>query len=572
MTSVALNAEIVSSIASFAYWGTNRPGVPLDLRAVLALALTCRAFLDPALDQLWRRQLTLFNLAKTLPSNAWEVYEDDKTKLDKTQRLIKTTRIIVPKDWTRFNYYAAKIKELGYDPRAPFGTTELAPPTQRTEGISLEFFTSMIIVRAPYELVPHVRRLRWTAHESLLGIRPHVYTFLNAPLAALALEFPAHAEPPTQYYADAVFVKWTLQAVAEQCLAVREVDLTWTQFEGYAGALSEFLRAVGPRLHAFVANVQAWKEEDLARLAGLPELRRTRLYLEGTAFPWLVHADALPPFSSLVDLTLDAPSLDHCTAFFRALGPCRLEKLSVNTGERPSTSMVQEFCTTLAACCTSSALRALSLSDTGGDSAATPARADCFITNETLLPLTSFPGLRAFKLDLSGLCALDDLFPTKHLPAWPALEALSLGATHGWGQRPALTFTGLAHIVQLCPMLEEVCVAIDASRDTVPPGAQPNERMVAIDLVDSYIPQSEAGAVALSRNLAELFPELEHISAKIREVKEPGHTEAMQEGVSATTEGSGLATKEFWREVEKQVATFVITVCPELRDVAQVTW
>ncbi len=88
MASVVLNAEIVSSVASFAYWGTNRPGVPLNLRAVLALALTCRAFLDPALDQLWRRQLTLFNLAKTLPSNAWEVYEDEKTKLDKTQRLI----------------------------------------------------------------------------------------------------------------------------------------------------------------------------------------------------------------------------------------------------------------------------------------------------------------------------------------------------------------------------------------------------------------------------------------------------------------------------------------------------
>ncbi len=414
----------------------------------------------------------------------------------------------------------------------------------------------MIIVRAPYELVPHVKRLRWTAHESLLGIRPHVYMFLNAPLAALTLEFPAHAEPPTQYYADAVFVKWTLQAVGEQCPAFHEVDLTWTQFEGYAGALSEFLRAVGPRLRAFVANVQAWREEDLTRLAGLPELRRTRLYLEGTTFSWLVQADASSPFSSLVDLTLDAPSLDHCTAFFKALGTCKLEKLAVSSTQRPSTSMVQEFCAILAECCTST-LRALSLSDNGEESMTAPARADCLITNETLLPLTSFPGLRAFKLDLSGLCALDDLFPTKHLPAWPALEALSLGATHGWGQRPALTFTGLAHIVQLCPMLEEVCVAIDASRGTVPPGVHPNERMVSIDLVNSYIPQNEAGAVALSRNLAELFPELEHISAKTLDVKEPRESEGMQEVLTAT-EGEGLAMKEFWREVEKQVATFVM--------------
>ncbi|KAL1945381.1 hypothetical protein VTO73DRAFT_2232 [Trametes versicolor] len=558
MASVALNAEIVSSIASFAYWGANRPGVPLDLRAVLALALTCRAFLDPALDQLWRRQLTLFNLAQTLPSNAWEVYDDEKTNLDKTQRLIKTTRIIVPKDWARFNYYAAKIRELGYDPRAPFGTAELTLSTQRTHGISLEFLTSMIIVRAPYELVPHVKRLRWTAHESLLGIRPHVYMFLNAPLAALALEFPAHAEPPEPYYADAVFVRWTLQAVLEQCPAVREVDLTWTQFEGYAGALSGFLRAVGSRLRAFVANVQAWKEEDLARLAGLPELRRTRLYLEGTHFPWLVQAEALPPFPSLVDLTLDAPSLDNCTAFFRALGTCRLEKLTVNSSQRPTTSMLQEFCTVIAGCCTSSTLRALSLSDNGAVSMTAPTRADCLITNQILLPLAAFPSLRALKLDLSGLYALDDTLTAMILSAWPALEALSLGATYGWGQRSALTITGLTQIVQCCPMLEQLCIAMDASRDTMLPGVQPNTRITRIDLVDSYVPKNEAGAVALSRNLAELFPELEHISAKTLEGKIPGDAEEMQEEPPVATEGAGLATKEFWREVEKQIATFVM--------------
>lgn len=413
-------------------------------------------------------------------------------------------------------------------------------------------------MRAPYELVPHVRRLRWTAHESLLGIRPHVYMFLNAPLAALALEFPAHAEPPEPYYADAVYVRWTLQAVVEQCPAVREVDLTWTQFEGYAGALSGFLRAVGTRLRAFVANVRAWKEEDLARLAGLPELRRTRLYLEGTTFPWLVQADGLPPFPSLVDLTLDAPSLDNCTAFFGALGTCRLEKLTVNSSQRPTTSMVREFCTVLAGCCTSSTLRALSLSDNGEESMTAPTRADCLITNETLLPLITFTGLRAFKLDFSGPYALDDTFPATLLPTWPALEALSLGTTHGCGQRPLLTFTGLAQIVQGCPMLEELCIAIDASRGTVLPGVQANTRITSIDLVDSSVPKDEAGAVALSRNLAELFPELEHVFAKTREVKEPTDADEMQEEQPAATEGDGLATKEFWREVEKQVATFVM--------------
>lgn len=89
MTSVALNAEIVSYIASFAYWGANRPGAPLNLRNVRALALTCRAFLEPALDQLWRRQLTLFNLARTLPDDSWEIYDAEEAGPDgRKQRLI----------------------------------------------------------------------------------------------------------------------------------------------------------------------------------------------------------------------------------------------------------------------------------------------------------------------------------------------------------------------------------------------------------------------------------------------------------------------------------------------------
>lgn len=75
--SVLNSPEIVSHIASYAYWGRNAPNTPLDLRPVLALALSCSAFTGACLDQLWRRQLNLFNLFRTLPPDAWEVYDGD---------------------------------------------------------------------------------------------------------------------------------------------------------------------------------------------------------------------------------------------------------------------------------------------------------------------------------------------------------------------------------------------------------------------------------------------------------------------------------------------------------------
>ena len=82
------STDVISSIASYTYWGRNDYDTPLDLGNVLALALTCRAFLEPALDQLWRSQLNIFNLIKTLPSDAWEVYEGDYRGPDGRRQLL----------------------------------------------------------------------------------------------------------------------------------------------------------------------------------------------------------------------------------------------------------------------------------------------------------------------------------------------------------------------------------------------------------------------------------------------------------------------------------------------------
>lgn len=40
--------------------------------SIARLARTCRAFLEPSLDVLWKHQLTLCPLLKTLPADAWE--------------------------------------------------------------------------------------------------------------------------------------------------------------------------------------------------------------------------------------------------------------------------------------------------------------------------------------------------------------------------------------------------------------------------------------------------------------------------------------------------------------------
>ncbi|CDO78074.1 hypothetical protein BN946_scf184708.g8 [Trametes cinnabarina] len=297
----------------------------------------------------------------------------------------------------RLNYYAAKIKELGYDPRAPFGMDEL--PVPRKVAVPIDFANTPCIVRLPFELVPNVKP-----------------------------QFPAF----------------------------RDLEVLWTPHEGLGG--------------------RGWKEEMLVRLASLPELRKTRVYLSGMDFAWLKQVSVNPPFPALVDIMLEAPSLDYCTAFIRTrLG---------NTSSAP-----------------------------------------------TRLWLTAFHALRTFTLDLSSVYELGNSFPQTVLSAFPLLEKLSLGTEHGWCQRPSIGFAGLAQLVKACPMLEQLCISIDVMQHemaAIP--SRSNTRLRILDLSDSCVLQDLGRAVLLPKTLAALLPEMERIHVKTsgwrqKELEEEGEDE-----------------------------------------------
>jgi hypothetical protein len=62
-------AEIFANICEY----VNQPvGHAGSRRTVFALALTCKSFLEPSLDVLWRSQHSLAYLVKTLPADAWQ--------------------------------------------------------------------------------------------------------------------------------------------------------------------------------------------------------------------------------------------------------------------------------------------------------------------------------------------------------------------------------------------------------------------------------------------------------------------------------------------------------------------
>ncbi|KAI0753347.1 hypothetical protein C8Q80DRAFT_508437 [Daedaleopsis nitida] len=623
---------IVANIVSYAYWGRNLPNMPLDLRTVLAFGLTCRALLDPALDQLWRRQLNIFNLYKTLPEDVWEIYDGPFMSYEgQRQQLIRNKRVIIPRDWPRFDYYATKIRELGYDPYAPFGARNLLEPWRKS-GVPMMSFMALLVSRVPFQLIPNVRRVRWTTHEYMDDTYMHVCIFLNPPLLSIKLDFsflnmilaPPDPEPepepveeeddedgeengegddgdeggdgdgdgqgnegeqgdePPQpeplppippppepvfpepevpaAFCDSLFVEYTLKAILEQSLSCREIELTVLDgMEFYRDAIKDFIR--DPRAHTmrtFAINLQAWQEEDLVILAGLRDLRKTRVYVADTDCAWMSHAieavSPRQPFARLVDLTLHGVELECCTAFFILWGACWLERLVVCGEKRPEPDVLHTFVSTLAASCSTSTLRALTIADCAPPppvpppADAGPEALSAFVPvpvvehAEALLPLVAFTELHEFGFEFSDMRSFTNTTLAALVSSWPRLELLCLGPPGlAWGGHPsALTFAGLSSLVRSCRHLEALVISIDTTQDHLPGMGVVGVgvKLEGVDLTDSYVVEDPLLSTGIARSLAALFPELVEVSAWAKR-PEPEEDDDVEMGVEGPTDEGG---------------------------------
>lgn len=63
---------------------------------VAALARTCRAFEDPALDVLWRTLPSLASLVQIMPSDAWEIKSETRQVDYSVSILVRFPRFSVP--------------------------------------------------------------------------------------------------------------------------------------------------------------------------------------------------------------------------------------------------------------------------------------------------------------------------------------------------------------------------------------------------------------------------------------------------------------------------------------------
>ncbi len=421
---------------------------------------------------------------------------------------------------------------------------------------------------------------------------------------------------------DDVFIEYTLKAILEQCPNCCHIEIIAPQMEFYHEAVEPFIHSSHAHtMCTLSSNVHRWAADDLVCLAGLRALRNTRIYVGDTDCAWMSRAlEVLAPerpFANVVDLTLDGVEFECCTAFFILWGTCRLQRLRVECEKRPDAEVLNNFVATIAACCSTETLRALEIADSApppplssvlaSGIGSVPAYADA------LLLLTEFTALRTFSLDLSDMRWLDDRALSSIVFSWPHLERLYLGSARGWGRhKSVLTFAGLASIVRACPRLECLAASINATAPVSGLGeaaaaAGSGVKLETINLLDSYVGddvgEDPVVCASVARHLAVLFRELVRVRAwtkpvnldvdpdvemgilEVGELPQPQYITPAPaaDELAAQRGGSGqytqpgpeknmphveeeeerhlpvwLVSAEFWRTVEKQVATFTL--------------
>ena len=131
-------------------------------------------------------------------------------------------------------------------------------------------------------------------------------------------------------------------------------------------------------------------------------------------------------------------------------------------------------------------------------------------------PLTFFENLGRIDINVDHAIYLNDDDLESLASSWPHLHYLSLNDVSGWRVKSGITHFGLLAMLECCPSLQTLCIALNTDSFKEVPADRPGEgientSLRILGLADSTIESSETVAVAAF--LSDIFPNLTDIAA-----------------------------------------------------------
>ncbi|KAJ7114353.1 hypothetical protein C8R44DRAFT_881199 [Mycena epipterygia] len=221
-------------------------------RSLLRIALTSRAFSEPALHFLWRKLDNLLPLLKLLPT----------LKLQEGVRVYSLEGPLAPEDWTAFDRRAANVKEILYD-----------------SNIALDRGTIIRLSEHRHPLLPNLSLFTcpgWITQQwqtLLLGAVLTAFAFGTPPDLGLNFKPESPGQPPhlTHLILDGVAFS-ALSQLPEEFSALEYLEL----LPRWAPAIPSQRPTLLPRLHSLVIELNA-RTNIIGPELILPELRHLRI-------------------------------------------------------------------------------------------------------------------------------------------------------------------------------------------------------------------------------------------------------------------------------------------------------
>ncbi|TFK45390.1 hypothetical protein OE88DRAFT_1788708 [Heliocybe sulcata] len=436
-----------------------------------AMAVTCKAFVDPALTVLWRQGSSLGDLVRCMPEDLWS---RDAAGHIHLQRPIRQS------DWDRFHYYAMKVQSIRIGCNET-RTTILALNTENGP------------------LLPNLRELTWDISRNNPGLT-YISSFLSPGLRRLTLQLgvaPSLLCHDARYFLDLIQIAAPL---LKEIIFVHCPNNTSSQkIPLIAGGLQL------DRLRTFRWPTPLTKH-DVGLLGTLPHLEVLEIYMmprleasPDTRFA-LLSKDSYPALRQLV---LKAHYLEHCLNFIDALQSSRIQILELAC-EDISYDGLGRLDACLNGAGSTSSLRVFRISGYAGNNPDHPA------PWRALTAFSSAKHLEELDIGLKISFALEDDFIQELVVNWPRLKYLRLGISpfssrSMYGGGPSLQ--SLVHIANNCPLLTSLIMSVDDVPDTTlsVEAMQPYAtNLQSLHVGSSHIHDPVRAAMLLSK----LFPRL----------------------------------------------------------------
>ncbi|KAH9922099.1 uncharacterized protein B0H18DRAFT_527284 [Fomitopsis serialis] len=475
-----------------------------DLPTLQALALTCRAFHEPALDVLWSLQEGLSHLVECLPTDLWTILDDRHGTLT----LNEPTRPTTHQDWERLEFYARRVRSLRYGPRK----SPLNPYLRMSRVLSGKLFRWLLSSSPSHHLLPRLRFLEWYGSDIPFDYVDSAHMLFG----------------PQLYMLD---IGSCLQMLVHLHRRSPDIQDLHIHPDGNGGPDSDhqpiprdILTSLTPLRSLTLESFSPFDIDVLAGLSTLPHLtevkiviatitRQDKRSLLETDYP---AAQSLE-FRALKSITL---VLSFMTELSTILSVCRfprLRRLNLTSFWGSEPHAFDEMLQVIHDCCSHGVLETIQIHTVPGQLTHLEEGIQV-ITATSLSRLCAFRRMRKIWLLTEMYIALDDYLLEEMAMAWPCLESLRFQsmAEDSWLIQNAATLEGLVPLARYCPSLKSLTIDVDPSDTFISPHAEPggghcNRVLRSIDFKQPFATDiynvAEIGAF-----LYAIFPNLQAIN------------------------------------------------------------